>query len=737
MKNIILFQQDWDRFPTADIDLTTKNKSWIEICQKFKLMGVKNHAFPLALIDQGLKGVDPHAEDLTLELMTRIAAECFNNPWYAFREVIRVPVKGGDPVRLEANRGNIALFWCFFNHITTILIQIRQTGKSVNVDALMVILMNIICRNTNINLLTKDDDLRRTNVQRIKDLTAELPVYLKRGTKSDANNGEEITINALNNRYNTHVPQASEKRALNLGRGITTNILDIDEPPFQPNFHIAFPAIMAATNAAFDQAKKAGEPYGIVLTTTAGKKDSKEGAFVYGIVQDAMPFNEKIYDSKDEEDLRKIVTVNSRSKEYLINITLNHRQLGKTDEWLREKVVASRGDIDAINRDYFNVWTSGNQKSPFGTDVAEMIANSRQEETFNYICEKYGYSLRFYIEENTIHQRLTTGQFILGMDPSDAGGGDDLSFYLTDVQTLDTIAVGTFNETNLFNLSSWVADFLISYKGITAIIERRSSGASIIDHLLWILPQHNEDPFKRLYNRIVNDAIENPDRFKEIQTPMNLRSSDIYTRYKTFFGWATSGSGMTSRSGLYSTTLQNGIRLAGARLKDMQLVSQVLGLEIRNGRVDHAAGEHDDLVVGWLLAVWLLTQGTNLQFYGIDSRNALSKIRERQIKDPEQFRVEKEQEFLRQEIASLCDELTNEQDMFVANKIEARIKTLERQLVADNETFNSMDELIRKAREKKVERFRAKHNYKDPNRFGDPYASLLQQAQVFSSPYRY
>ncbi len=717
---MILFESDWKKYPQARPHLNSKNKSWIELALKYKVMGVKNHAFHLALVDQSLEFVDPHDPNITPAQALAIGRECFINPWYFFRECVRIPAQAGsDSVPLQANRGNIALFWCFFNHITTILIQIRQTGKSVSTDVLMTYLLNILCQNTSINLLTKDDDLRRTNIIRMKDIAAELPSYLRLGNKTDANNGEEITINALGNRYNTHVPQASEKRALNLGRGLTTPIIQIDEPPFQPNIHVAYPAMMAATNAVFDEAKLKGEPHGIILTTTSGKKDSKEGKFVYQMVQDAMAWTEKLFDSTDEEDLRKIVKVNSRSEEYMVNITLNHRQLGKTDEWLREKVKQSRGDVDAINRDYFNVWTSGTQSSPFTPEVAEKISDGKEESSYIYISEKYGYSLRFYIPEHEVHNRLNTGYFILGMDPSDAGGGDDLSFYLTDVETLDTIAVGTFNETNLFNLSSWICDFLVEYKNIVAIIERRSSGAAIIDHLLWFLPQRGEDPFKRLFNRVVNDYLDHPERYKEIQVPVGRRPEDIYNRYKTSFGWATSGSGLTSRSGLYSTTLQNGVRLAGSRLKDVELVNQILGLEIRNGRVDHAKGEHDDIVIAWLLCIWFLTQGVNLSHYGLDHRIVLARAKEREVNNPEDYREQVKQTQVRNEIEELCDQLTDEKDEFVSVKLEQRIRVLERQLTGENDELNSVDEMIRKAKEKKKEMFRHRRSYNTG--VSDPY----------------
>ena len=168
---MILFYEDWQKYPTAKPHLTTKAESYLELAKIYKAMGIENHMFHLALVDQSLEFVDPHSDDLTLEQMAAITVECKINPWYFFREVARVPAgSGADAAPLQANRANIAAFWCFFNHATIFLIQPRQTGKSISIDELVTLLMNILCKGTDINLLTKDEVLRQNNVKRLKDV---------------------------------------------------------------------------------------------------------------------------------------------------------------------------------------------------------------------------------------------------------------------------------------------------------------------------------------------------------------------------------------------------------------------------------------------------------------------------------------------------------------------------------------------------------------------------------------
>lgn len=714
---MILFEEDWYKYPTAIIDTQTTNKSFVRLAAVYRSMGIKNHAFLLALVNPKLQGVDPFSKHLTADQMYMIAVECKLNPWYFFREIARAPGNSGsEAVPLEANRANIALYWSFFNHCFFTLIQPRQTGKSFSTDTLMSYLMNVVCTGTSINLLTKDDNLRRKNIERIKEIMSELPPYLSQRSKDDAQNGEEVTVKALKNTYNTHVPQSSPKRAYNMGRGLTTAIFHIDEPPFQPNIAIALPAALAATGAAVERAKAAGAPYGTILTTTAGKKDDKDGRFVYKLLEDSASWTEKFFDCQNWAEFDRMVRRNSRDGKFRINGTFSHRQLGKSDEWLKQKIEESLQSGDDANRDYFNLWTSGSESSPLPTHISEMIASSRLDELYTSISNPDGYITRWYIPEAEIEHRMATGKFVLGMDTSEAGGGDDISLVLMDVETLEVVAAGSYNETNLITFSKWVTDTMVRYPNITAVIERRSTGAMLLDYLLLMLPQHGEDPFKRIYNKVVQDYDEYPDRYKEIKQPIGRRPTDITIRYKTTFGFATSGSGATSRTALYSVTLQGAAKRAGMKVHDKMLAGQILGLVYRNGRIDHEDGEHDDLVIGWLLCHWFLTQGKNLQHYGIDPRQVMSAVGTKQEESNEDFFKRMEQNTLRSRIEEIYNSLTGEHDDFVAARLEQELRMLDKKIILEQDEIYSVDELIRSARETKRNKARTMNLYGEQQR---------------------
>ena len=723
---MVLYLEDWLRYPSAKPNYDTKNESYLKLAGTYYAMGVKNYAFMLALHDQSLKDVDPFSPFLTELEMVKIAIECKINPWYYFREIAKVPARSGsDAVPLLANRGNIALYWCFFNHVMTYLVQIRQTGKSISTDVLDSYLLNIRCRGTTINLLTKDDALRSENIQRLKDIIDEMPFYLKQRSKKDLDNTELINISSLGNWYKAHLPQKAKKFALNTGRGMSSPIFRVDEGPFQANIEISLPAALAAGVAMRNKARANNEPYGTTLTTTAGKKDDPDGRYFYQQICAAAEWTEKFFDAKDATELEVMIRAVSRGLkekmrvgdevirgEFAVNITMNHRQLGYDDAWLLTALEETKSVGDAADRDFFNRWTSGSLSSPLSIQQMEIIRGSQKEPLYVEDCKigSFRVPCRWYIPKDSIEMYMAKNSSILSADTSDGAGGDDISLSLTDVKSGMLIASFNVNQVNLLAFSEWVCErWIIQCPNVTLIPERRSSAIALIDHLLLILPDRGIDPFKRIFNRIVNDPDENKTAYEEIKLPLSRRPHDIYVRYKKAFGWATSGGGMTSRSDLYSTTLISAARNCGHMVNDKTTIDQILSLETRNGRVDHAPGEHDDAVIGWLLGHWMLTKAKNLLHYGIQVTDILSRNRGGSENGGVITKEQREQIFYRDKIKDLLGKLEQEQSEIISMKIENELRFYNSKLIIEENEVLSLDELISKTKETKKQNIISKN----------------------------
>lgn len=108
----------------------TKNQSFLHMAVVLKQIGCKNNAFHLALYDTDLIHIDPHDPHLSQTLKLKIAQECRRNLWYYLREVIRIPLSGGDGMPFKLHRGNLSMAWCFLAGIDYTGTQPRQTGKA-------------------------------------------------------------------------------------------------------------------------------------------------------------------------------------------------------------------------------------------------------------------------------------------------------------------------------------------------------------------------------------------------------------------------------------------------------------------------------------------------------------------------------------------------------------------------------------------------------------------------------
>jgi len=683
---MILYKRDWiDKHPGAIADTKTTNDSFRIFAAKLVKMGVKNAAFCLALHNPRLQGVDPFDPNLTDEQLIMIGVECEQNPWYFFREIVRVPAAGAaKPVKFNANRGNMSLYWLFFNHVTTLLIQPRQTGKSLSTDVLMVWLMMVGATNTNINLLTKDDTLRVANVKRIKDIMSELPSYLKLRDRNDTNNTEKITVNANKNSYITNVAQNNPKSAYNIGRGMTFPINQVDEIAFVNYIEITLPAMLPASGAARDSAKVANAPYGNIFTTTPGFTATESGKYVYEeIYLKAFRWNELLFDVENEEELYAYIKKNSSRDCPGVLLEYNHRQLGYTDEWLAEKIASALSKGENAGADFLNIWAKGSDVSPLSKQVIKTIQDSITSDSYTEIS-KSGYITRWYIPEKEVLSGMLSRKLILGLDTSDAVGKDDIALCIRDSSTGETLGVGIYNETNLVTFSEWIADLIIRFSNLTLVIERRSSGVMIIDNLLRILPLHNIDPFRRIFNWLTNDCNINKVYMDTVMNvSMNRRDSSVYIKYRHLFGFATSGSGRQGRDQLYGGAFMASTKYTGNVVRDSVLANQIISLRLKNGRIDHGSDNHDDLVVAWLLPYWFLTEANNKGYYGLNTSQILSSVNNVMIEEQggkEAIEKKAKQNKLKMEIERLVVEYKSLKNPLLANLAKNKIKHLYKQL---------------------------------------------------------
>lgn len=702
---MILHLEDWHKFPSAIADTQTPNRSFVRIAQLYKSMGIENHLFPLALLNPALQGVDPYdLKNLSVEQMVAIGLECRYNPWYYLREIVRLKPQGvADPPPLEANRGNIGLYWAALNHIDVALIQPRQTGKSISADSLT----NWICFfgsiNTNMTLITKDDGLRRANIERLKEMRGFLPKYLVQMSKDDPNNQIEIKYGKLNNYLRTAVAQNSEASATNIGRGMTAPWFQSDEGPFTNMMRYSLPAALAAGTAAREAAARAGRPFANVFTTTAGRRDHPDGKFMYDLIHNGAEWDERYFDAGNNEQAMEMVKKAGQSERILVNITLSAQQLGKSDEWLRKAIANAGGTREEIERDFFNIWTSGSMSSPLSTVLNDAIRNSERDPVY---VEKapapMNYLMNWYRPEHEIEQIMDEQAVIVGLDTSDAVGRDSIVMVVLHPETAEVLGLARVNETFLIRFSEYLLRFMVKYPKAVLVPEMRSSARTIIDYLILRLPLAGHDPFKRIYNKLVDNSVEHPEEYRELNKSMAMRTESFYQERRKYFGVATDAQ---IRSTLYGPTLQNAARRGGDFVRSRSLSREIRGLVVKDGRIDHKAGGNDDSVISWLLTHWLIMYGRNLEHYGIDPARLLRNVVQvGDTVDPAVMRARRRRDELMEGVTALVEQITETNDDIVAMKLEFALRALHSQARALGDLgdeLSTIDSLLQQTREER------------------------------------
>lgn len=601
--------------------ITTKNTSFLRTAQLLKRMGIKNYAFCLSLYDPDLKDIDIYdLEEDTPEneiLRTKVQIEARRNGWYYLRECVRIYEQGGSPVRFRLDRGSCAMSWCFFNGLDYAGMQPRQTGKTVCALALTSFVLYSAGEEFSIGHMAKDNSLRQENVKRVKSFGENLPKWwLVEDRYKDKKNAEELYYHQLRTHYVTFVAQSEKSAADKQARGASPPMFHFDEFEFITNIGISYPTILASTGTARENAKKNGKPHSNLITTTAGdpmKPECKEAA---KILEGAMPFTELLYDMEDYEMLHKVVEASSPQK--MILGVFSHLQLGFDNEWLRRKITRNRMSRDQVMRDYLNrrVSISDDPIIPEAT-LALITASEREPVYIQILANKfviYWYLPKEVVESAEFKQR----SIVVGCDSSEMIGRDSTTLIGVDPRSLETVFSFRASEGNLNVVGVMIAQLMLMFPKLVLVPENKSSGTAFIDNVILILRKEGHNPFFRMFNWVVNNRHET--EFSKI----DLRNMSLLdTAIKRYFGIKTDKG---KREELYGSTLLEAAKRAASRIKDKNLIQELASLTVRNGRVDHAIGGHDDSVVAWLMALWFILNGKHLDMYGIRPGTVLSHL---------------------------------------------------------------------------------------------------------------
>lgn len=166
--------------------------------------------------------------------------------------------------------------------------------------------------------------------------------------------------------------------------------------------------------------------------------------------------------------------------------------------------------------------------------------------------------------------------------------------------------------------------------------------------------------------------------------------------------------GQHSRGHLYGKTLIRAATIACDVIHDEMIIDEINGLVVRNDRIDHAVGGHDDNVIAWLLSFWMLIYSRNLDVYGIT--HPLKDVREwkkgavkKELTDREIYE-ENQRKKIRKEFDDYMEKLKNTDCPYTCSALENILRRLFDRIADDMDQVGSFDDLIKAAKNRDRER---------------------------------
>lgn len=592
------------QMPKIYYQMSTGNKSFINMHYILKSLGVTNNRFHLALFDPDLAGINPYDPNLNRTMKLKILHECNRNFWYFIREVIRIPTPGvAGGIRYQLHRGNLAMNFLLIYNINIFLELPRQQGKTISALCWYLWVFNFGTSNSEITFLNKQMKDSKLNLQRLKDIRALLPTYLQLDQNFSMVNNKKLkipsTVETMQNPVTKNIiktaPSAkNEISAANLLRGRTLPLLYADEWAFIPYNKTIYTNTVPALKTAQINARNVGKPYGVLLTTTPGILTTDEGSYANKMRNMATPFDEMWYNLTYQQ-IMTILNANTASN--FVHLIFTYQQVGRDEKWFEEICRDMQLEWNDIRREVLLEWSDSPENSPFTKEQLEAVSRLVHPPVDKkLILGKY--ILNIYNNKIPLRRDFTPrNPPIVGVDVSGGYNQDSSAITIVDSKTTEVLADLNSNSISPIDLARAVYEIVVRwYPNAVINVERNGGfGASVLAALI------NSKIKNNLYFEIKDRTIE--------ETNDGIRIVRKKQKTKVF--------------GLDSThdRRDNLIEILRQRMeyhKD-KFISPIIYNELKqmqvkkNGKVEHSDNSHDDQVFSYLMALYVWYEGKNLK----------------------------------------------------------------------------------------------------------------------------
>lgn len=586
------------------IHTETRNLSFIQTAKDLRDLGIEDNTFFLALYDKDLILVDPHDPNLSKEIKFKIITECTRNIYYFLRECSRIPDDGGMGKPYILNRANLAATFCFVHHIDHYLVIPRQKGKTQSTIANVLWAYLFGTSNTEMMFINKRAKDANNNLKRLKMQQDLLPSYMrfkslitKEGKLRRAKDNTTEIVNPVTHNSIVTKPSAnSEEAAEGIGRGCTQTVQYFDETEFTKHIKTIIQAAGPAYNTASSNAKRNNAAHCRIFTSTPGDLSSAPTKDMVSIIKEAAKWTEKMYDWT--EDAIQLY-IRKSSQNHITYIEYSYTQLGEDEEWFIKAAGTVLNDPIKIKREILLQRINGSNLSPFTLEQLDELIEIKKSpiETIfiNTFCRLDVYEP---LDKNTT--------YVVGVDCAAGVSSDNHACTVVHPYTGKPVAEFKISYLSTVDFAKFLHILIQKHipMGILAI-ERNNVGIAIID----ILRQTSSR--SRIYQDDSKGAFKVDDKFD----PHGFLKAESQER-RTSGVW-TGGDSRKLMFGILDEIMNESMD----QIVTENITEDITNLVVKaNQKVEHANGQHDDSLMSFLIARYVMAYSKVLGRYGFRRR---------------------------------------------------------------------------------------------------------------------
>lgn len=600
-------------------DFGTKNSSFLLTAKELKELGIKNwyQCLEVKYPNLGVQDIDPYDPNISPEMIGRLAVECKQNPWFFFREVARVPVRGSGVIPLELHRGGHAAIWCFIHSIDFELVQPRQTFKTTVITVIMEYAVLFEYRNCDIPYMHKTEKRCTDNVGLLRDYIMALPKYFNPwasyknppGLQSLKYEGHNVSIAVVS-------AAKSENVATDKTRGFSLFTWFVDECEFIPFMKAVIDGANPTIVQARATAKKTGLRACMIYASTPGDLETREGKEFQQIIDMTPHFKETMYDWTGE-DIEREKSIDDSNPDHMpltmVYIEFNHTQLRKDGAWLRAQYYEAlkKKTLGEYRRGVLLQRFRGGEGAFFRQEDLDYIQqNIRKPDYDIFLMKKY----HLYVYKHNIsYPDLNSDTpyfdiqipYLIGIDCATGKDGDNTAFCILHPYTLEVVGEMLSPVMGALDLMRTVTILAKMLPRAIFCLESNMTGVDLIDFV-----QESALENRFYHDPRASELTKNVTEQKDIEYSMKQRA-----RAKKYFGTYVTEK---TRKTMFNS-LRNLLRDYRHLIYTSNLVKDITNLvEYKNGKIAATDGEHDDLVMAYLHCIYVLQYGYEIGRFGIN-----------------------------------------------------------------------------------------------------------------------